>query len=148
MKYLCINCNYIYDEALGDETEWIEAGTKIENLGVCPVCSETDTFEHINEEIIYVEEDTPDRMEQEHFIEAEKKDWYITVCVWKNEHPMWKDHRIAWVGLYDEYGDLLDEVFLWEEDDLVMDFEDYDLDEFEVRVGCSKHKMFGRKFVF
>jgi desulfoferrodoxin (superoxide reductase-like protein) len=87
-------------------------------------------------------------MEQEHFIEAEKKDGYITVCIWNNEHSMWKDHRIAWVGLYDEYEDLLGEVFLWEDDDLVIDFEDYDLDEFEVRVACSKHKMFGRKFVF
>jgi rubredoxin len=148
MKYLCVNCNYIYDEALWDELEWIKAWTKIENLRTCPVCWAEDSFEYIKEEVIYIEEWTPDRIEQEHFIEAEKKDWYVTVCIWKNEHPMTQNHRIVWVALYDEYGDMLDEVFLWEDDDLVVDFEDYYLDEFEVRVACNQHKLFGRKFVF
>ncbi len=30
MKYLCVNCNYIYDEAIWDSWEGIEAGTKID----------------------------------------------------------------------------------------------------------------------
>jgi desulfoferrodoxin (superoxide reductase-like protein) len=136
----------MYDEALWDKTENIRAWTSISNIKICPICEEEDSFEIVKEEIIYIEEDTIDRIEQEHFIEAERKDWYITICIWKNEHPMWPDHKIVWVGLYDEYWDLLDEIFLWDDDDLVVDFEDYDLDEFEVRVWCSKHKLFWRKF--
>jgi rubredoxin len=138
----------MYDEALGDDMEGIAPWTKIENLRTCPICGTEDSFEYITEEITYIEEWTPDKMEQEHYIEVDRKNGYITICIWNNEHPMSLEHRIAWVALYDEYGDMLDEVFLWEDDDLVVDFEDYDLDEFEVRIGCSKHKLFARKFVF
>ena len=41
-KYRCTNCNYIYDEAAGDEANGIAPGTKWEDLPedyLCPICS-------------------------------------------------------------------------------------------------------------
>jgi rubredoxin len=41
MRYLCVNCGYIYDEEEGDEEHDIEPGTEFEDLPedwVCPVC--------------------------------------------------------------------------------------------------------------
>jgi rubredoxin len=146
MKYLCVNCNYIYDEALWDSTEWIKAWTKIEELEICPVCFEYDIFEPIKEEVIYIEEDTKDKFELAHFIEVEKKNWVLKVVIWGNSHPMWEEHRICWAWLFDEYWDLVDEEFLSADWDSIVEFVDYDLWEFEVRVMCSQHKLFGRKF--
>jgi rubredoxin len=148
MKYLCINCNYIYDEALWDYIEWIPAWTKIERLERCPVCFEYDTFEWIKEEVIYIEKNTNDRIELAHFIEVKRKNWILEVIIWKNSHPMWEEHRICWVWLFDEYSDLVDEEFLSPDSDSIVEFEDYNLWEFEVRIKCSQHKLFGRKFVF
>lgn len=146
MKYLCTNCSYVYEESFWDEVEWIEAWTKIESFDACPVCDEFDTFHHIEEEIIYIEEDTGDALELLHFIDATKQDWTIQVTIWNNIHPMWKEHRISWVWLFDEYWELLEEEFLWVESDLSIDFYDYDLDDFEIRVKCNEHNLFARKF--
>ena len=41
-KYRCTICNYIYDEAAGDEAIGIAPGTKWEDLPedyLCPICS-------------------------------------------------------------------------------------------------------------
>lgn len=41
-KYRCTICNYIYDEAAGDEANGIAPGTKWEDLPedyICPICS-------------------------------------------------------------------------------------------------------------
>ncbi len=41
MKYICINCGYIYDPAEGDTAGGIEPGTPFESLPadwVCPIC--------------------------------------------------------------------------------------------------------------
>lgn len=148
MKYLCVNCNYIYDEAIWDNVDSIEAWTKIEDIETCPSCYEYDTFSHITEEITYLDSEFFfDSIEQEHDIEIEKIDNNLSITIWWNSHPMWDDHRIAWVWLFDEYWDLVEENFLSENDDTIVIFEDYDLDEFEIRVKCTQHKIFAKKFV-
>ncbi len=41
MKYICINCGYIYDPAEGDPAGGIEPGTTFESLPAdwtCPIC--------------------------------------------------------------------------------------------------------------
>ena len=49
MKYICINCGYIYDPEAGDPANGIPAGTPFENLPddwVCPMCYATkDNFD-------------------------------------------------------------------------------------------------------
>ncbi len=147
MKYLCINCNYIYDEAIWDSVDGIPAWTKIEDLNYCPSCQEIDTFNHINEEITYIDEDTVDKIDLEHDIQISHDNFRIEVTVWWNSHPMWDDHRIAWVALFDEYSDLIEEKFLWIDDDSFVVFNNYDLDEFEIRVKCTQHQTFAKKFV-
>ncbi|HQR03471.1 MAG: rubredoxin [Proteobacteria bacterium] len=48
-KWVCINCGYIYDEAVGIPDRGIAAGTRFEDLPldwVCPECAgEKDYFE-------------------------------------------------------------------------------------------------------
>lgn len=48
-KYICLNCSFIYDEALGMPDYDIAPGTRWEDLSadwVCPVCgSEKQDFE-------------------------------------------------------------------------------------------------------
>ncbi len=41
MRYVCDVCGWVYDEAVGDSDNGIEAGTKWEELPedfVCPLC--------------------------------------------------------------------------------------------------------------
>ena len=41
MKYICINCGYVYDPAVGDPENGIAPGTAFEDLPedwVCPLC--------------------------------------------------------------------------------------------------------------
>ena len=41
MKYICINCGYIYDPAVGDVVGDIPPGTAFDDLPddwVCPIC--------------------------------------------------------------------------------------------------------------
>ena len=49
MKYVCKVCGYIYDPAIGDPDNGIEAGTQFEELPddwVCPACgAPKDMFE-------------------------------------------------------------------------------------------------------
>jgi len=40
-KYICVNCGYVYDPAVGDPAAGIPPGTPFEELPedwVCPVC--------------------------------------------------------------------------------------------------------------
>lgn len=40
-KYVCNPCGWVYDPAVGDPENGVEAGTAFENLGddwVCPLC--------------------------------------------------------------------------------------------------------------
>lgn len=149
MKYFCIHCSYVYDEAFWDETEGIEAGTKIEDIQVCPSCGEIDSFLFVNEEVNYVDESTTDLKELEHFIEAKKlENWEIFIIISDWEHPMEPEHKIASVSLFDEYGELIEEKFLKEENAHIWEqiFSDYGLDIFEIRVKCNKHWVFARRF--
>jgi len=146
MKYACTSCWYVFDEVLWDEVEWVENWTKIDFLDCCPVCLENDSFFQIKEEVIYVDENTIDKVEREHLIEI-KHDWKtIEVEVWNNSHPMEAEHRILSIWLFDEYWDLVEEKFLNVDDDSVVTFDNYDLDDIEIRVRCSKHGIFARKF--
>lgn len=150
MRYLCTNCNYIYDESLWEKDDGIEPWTRFDELWdyyVCPVCGEcSDIFQEIKEEINYIKNDhTLDFVENEHFIDTEV-DWNnLRVTIWKEIHPFWDDHRITEVSLYDEYGDIVESQFLpsWEEPEV--DFNISDLDDFEIRVRCSLHGLWWKK---
>lgn len=143
MKYLCTSCSYIYDKAFWDAEEDIEIWDEIE---ICPVCEEYDTFQWIEEEVNYIDEDDLSWLEIDHFPEAELKEDKIIVKIGNEIHPMWDSHRIAEVSLYDEYWDLLDSKYLELETEAVCEFDFDDLDEFEIRVKCSLHWLWGRKF--
>ena len=151
MRYLCTSCNYIFDESIWDKWEWIKPWIKLDNLWdyfVCPVCGDNrDSFQEIIEEINYITgEDTYDFMEIEHFIDIYREDDLIEVRVWKELHPSWEEHRITQISLYDEYGDIVEDKFLqaWEEPEIEFDISN--LDDFEVRVRCSLHGVWARKF--
>lgn len=144
MKYLCTNCNYIYDSAFWDMEEEIEIWDILEQ---CPVCEEYDTFQGIEEEVNYIEDDIMDSIELEHFPEVTIQWDKLIVVVWWELHPMWEDHRIASVWLYDEYWDLIDEKYLEMENEARIEFDFDDLDEYEIRVKCSLHWVWGKKFV-
>lgn len=51
-QYKCKVCDYVYDEALGDPGNGVEAGTKFQDLPeswVCPLCGAgKDQFELVN----------------------------------------------------------------------------------------------------
>lgn len=146
MKYICTNCGYIFDESIWDEVEEISWGTKIDDLDCCPNCLELDSFFQIKEEVIYISENKIDKIESEHFIEINYKNRRIDVTVWWNRHPMEAEHRLLSISLFDEYWDLVEEKFLKEDDDVFVVFDDYDLDDIEIRVRCSKHGIFAKKF--
>jgi rubredoxin len=41
MKYICINCGYVYDPAKGDPDNGVSPGTAFEDLPddwICPIC--------------------------------------------------------------------------------------------------------------
>lgn len=41
MKYICVNCGYIYDPAHGDPNHGVPPGTAFEELPdtwICPIC--------------------------------------------------------------------------------------------------------------
>ena len=144
MKKLCTTCNYIYDESTWDKEENIDIWTKIDK---CPVCKEYDTFQGIEEEINYAEdEDNLNMLEIEHFPIFNFDRSILEVRAWREPHPMWAEHRVCSIWLYDEYGDLIEESFYAEDDELVMKFDISDLDSWEVRIKCTIHWIWGRKF--
>ncbi len=144
MKYLCTQCNYVYDKAFWDKEENIEIWAEISQ---CPICEEYDTFQWIDEEINYINDNNLWNLEIDHFPEIEIIDWKLKVTVGNEIHPMWVEHRIASVSLYDEYWDLIDVRYLEMETEAITEFDFDDLDEFEIRVKCSVHWVWGKKFV-
>ncbi len=147
MKYFCTNCSYNYDEAFWDEIEEIEAWTNIEDFENCPSCWEFDSFMFVKEEVNYLDEFTKDIKELEHFIEIEKSENdKIKVIIAEAEHPMDENHRIASVSVFDEYWDLVEEKFLKDELESETILDNYNLEDFEIRVKCNKHWVFARKF--
>lgn len=145
MRYLCTNCNHIYDEALWDRQEWIIAWTRFEDLQdtfVCPVCAEGhDMFQEITEEVNHpMNANNLTSIEKEHTILYELHDGKISVLVWQsNPHPMVEDHFIASIALYDERGELIDEQFIGTTESPEAIFDTDYLTDFEIRVRCSVH---------
>jgi desulfoferrodoxin (superoxide reductase-like protein) len=143
MKYLCVNCNYVYDKSMWDSEENIEIWTELEK---CPVCEEYDSFQWIEEEINYIDDDSLGALEIDHFPEVTIKNDKLIVSVGNEIHPMWEWHRIASISLYDEYWDLIEEKYLELETEANAEFNFDDLDEFEIRVKCSIHWIWWKKF--
>lgn len=144
MKYFCTECSFSYDGDLWDRDEWIEAGKLLEQ---CPWCEEYDTFQWVEEEVNYIINDNLEALEIDHIPEIEIKQWKLIVTVANEMHPMWDSHRIASVSLYDEYGDLIMTNYLELDNEAVTEFDFDDLDEFEIRVKCSQHWVWGRRFM-
>lgn len=145
MKYICTSCNYSYDTAFWDEEENVNIWKILE---YCPVCEEYDTFQWIIEEVNYIEwEEDLQSIEIDHFPEVFYEDGKLIVTVWNEIHPMWEDHRIASILLCDEYWDILEEKYLDIEEEAKVEFEFDDLDEFEIRIKCSLHWVWGKKFL-
>lgn len=150
MRYLCTNCSYIYDEDKGEVDDWISPWTKFEDLGdifCCPSCWEKcDLFHEIKEEINYLSEIPFDSLEAEHFINTEFSWNKISISVWKWEsHPIWLEHRISSIWIYDEYWDLVYEEFFTKNTEAKLEFDISDLDDFEIRAKCSIHWVWGLK---
>ncbi len=143
MKYLCTSCNYVYDKTLWDKEEGLVVW---EELELCPVCWEYDSFQWIKEEINYLDENTLEKLEQDHMPIINFKWDILEIRVWREAHPMWEDHRISYIWFYDEYGDIVDEKFLNEDDDLVCEFDISDIEDWEIRIKCSQHGIWSRKF--
>jgi len=144
MKYFCTEYSYAYDNALWDEEEGIKIWETIEK---CPSCEAYDSFQWVEEEVNYINIDELWPLEIDHFPEVKITNWKITVIVGNEIHPMWPEHRIAAVSLYDEYWDLIKTNYLELETEAVTEFDFDDLDEFEIRVKCSVHGVWWRKFV-
>lgn len=150
MKYCCTNCNYVYDESVWEAEENILPWTRIYELWDyfhCPVCYESlDYFEMIKEEINYIEdENTKDFLELEHFPVIKIEDSKLIVLAWKPKHTMWEKHYITSISLLDEYGDLIEEKFLKNDDKPIAKFDFDDYEDFEVVVRCSFHWLWWRK---
>jgi len=148
MKYICTNCNYIFDEYIDDAEDTI---SEVDNDTMCPVCHEYDSFQWIAEQVNYAEDINNLQLhELEHIPQIDvidEENHTIRVFVWKNEHPMESEHRLYSISLYDEYWDLVTEEFLHKEASPEAEFDVYDLDEYEIRVKCNVHWVWGRKVV-
>ncbi len=82
MKHICVYCNYIYDESMGDEQEDIPAGTKIENLEKCPSCDEQDSFQGIVEEVNYAQDENYLQfLERDHIPDLHIEGNTLEVCI-------------------------------------------------------------------
>lgn len=148
MKYFCVSCNYTYDESLWDKDEGIGFWTRIDEIESCPNCWEAYSFQWIEEEVNYLDsEENLDGLEVEHIPTVRYDGDIVEVVVGKKAHPMWDDHRITEISLYDEYWDrVYSEILHPESEDPVAEFDVGDLDEFEIRVKCSVHGVWWRKF--
>lgn len=152
MRYMCVTCNYIFDESQWDKEENIPAWTKIDDLYWCPVCWDFESFQWIQEEVNYAEDDHQLRLlEIEHIpqiqtISHDSSQRIIEVTIWLSWHPMWEEHRITSILLYDEYWDLIMEEFLWSEREPKVQFDISDLGKYEIVARCSIHWLWGRKF--
>jgi len=114
---------------------------------LCPGCEECGHFHEIEEEINIIDESN-----QEEYLELEHipvinilDNSMLQVRVGRESHAMWPDHRISTISLYDEYGDLIQEEFLEEDDEAMAEFDVSDFDDIEIRVRCSLHGTWSRK---
>ena len=147
MRYLCTNCRYIYDEWMGEKSDSIEPGTRYDADFSCPWCDEYDSFHEITEEVNMIDETNDEQpLELEHVpVLHTLPDGILEIRVWRHAHPMWSDHRISTIALYDEYGDMVEEKFLDEDEIACVQFDISNLDEYEIRIRCSIHGTWGMK---
>lgn len=145
MRFLCINCGYIYDEALWDEEDGIEAGTVIDEIPSdihCPGCDESfDDFSPIEDEVLYAENpQSLNHLEKEHIPHVIYQDTErVEICVGEEMHPSDDDHRITAVYLVDDEGHIVEEIFIMEGEDPVVEFDISGLELFEIRASCNRH---------
>ena len=144
MKYFCTSCTYTYDQWLWDIKDGIPAGTSTYEIEYCPWCWESNCFQWVEEEVNYCDEDQS-FLAEDHEIVYKITDDIIEVIVADGDHGMWDDHRITTISLYDEYGDLDQSIFLDIDADPVADFDISQFDDFEIRVKCSMHWVWGKK---
>ncbi len=145
MRFLCVNCSYIYDEALWDIAEGIEAGTSVDQIQediLCPGCEGSfDEFAPIEDEVLYAESpENHNDTEREHIPYVLYQDHEkVEVSVGEEIHPISDDHRITGIYLIDEHGHIVEEVFIMPEEEPLAEFDVSGLDTFELRASCSKH---------
>lgn len=149
MKYICIGCGYIYNEAEWEREYGVPPCTLHTHLPddfFCPVCQEyhKDDFIALDEPILPLPTYHPSLQlfEKEHIPLYEKENNLLHIFIGYEKHPMEKNHCIYKIGLYDESGDEIDEKILhiWEEPTAVFDIE-Y-MEQLEIRIFCSKHGIF------
>lgn len=147
LKYHCINCSYIYSPYIWDPENNIEPVTFFEDLNEfwhCPSCQESkDWFVEIKEnfqELCDINNIIP--QEETHTPFYYIKNNKIFVRVWSESEPFLSDenHFIEYVGIFDEYSDIIDIKYLpnFEEQEYV-EFDIPDEEVFEIRSSCNIH---------
>ncbi len=148
MKHLCINCNYIYDEIIGEIWDWIEQWTKLDDIRenfVCPSCFESsENFQEITPYIHSLDNETNVFwIELEHLPIIKLLDnWEIKIEV---IHPNEDSHFLWNIAIFDEYWDLVYEEFFKPWEPAYLEYNISDLDDFEIRTTCSLHWIFSKK---
>lgn len=145
MRFLCINCGYIYDESLGFEEEGIEPGTCIEDMSedyVCPGCGGSfEDFSPIEDEVLYVDNiHNLTHIERDHVPQIVYQDSErVEISIGEEMHPSGEDHRITAIYLVDDEGHIVEENFILPEEDPVAEFDVSGLEFFEIRASCNRH---------
>ena len=126
---------------MGEKSDGVEPGTRCDEDFLCPGCDEYGTFHEIQEEVNIIDATNNEQhLELEHIPVLNTLDnGILQVRVWRQAHPMWSDHRITTIALYDEYGDLIEEKFIDEDEEAFAEFDSSDLDDYEIRIRCSLH---------
>lgn len=147
MKYHCTGCDYIYDELKWDSHEWIEENTPyiaLPNDFFCPFCeTHKDDFVMLDEPVftpIDAYRLTP--IEAEHYPLYTIENDILRFEVGQTEHPQTKDHFIYKVALFDDGGDLIEERHFQCDQKAEWSFDLEYIDEFELRVFCSRDGIF------
>lgn len=144
MRYFCIDCSHIFDEALWERELSIEPWTKFDDLDwfYCPNCEADESmFQPIEEEILYAEDsDNLSVLESQHIphiLHFDEKE--VELSVGEDVHPSDEEHRILAIWLYDEDGELVEEHFFKTDEEPLYAFDVEDLDSFEIRAACNQH---------
>ncbi len=145
MRFLCVNCWYIYDESLGDETDGIDVGTCIDEINEethCPGCDGSfEDFSPIEDEVLYAEDpDNMDHIEKEHVPYIVYQDTQkVEVQIGEDMHTVGDDDRITAIYLVDDEWHIVEEIFIMPDEDPVAEFDISGLEFFEIRSSCSRH---------
>ncbi len=147
MRFLCVNCSHIYDEALWEETDGIEPGTGIDEISEdihCPSCDGSfEDFSPIEDEVIYADDPhNLSHVEREHMPRImHLDDQKVEACVGEEEemHSSSEEHRVTAMYLVDEHGHIVEEVFIMAFEDPIAEFDISGLDDFEIRASCNMH---------